>query len=311
MKKVLIVFIALLASVSIFAQDMESATNMYNEGATALNMGDKETALKCFQEALSQAEMIGGEAEELMYNCKKNIPVLIMSIGKEKANNNDIAGAIATFEQAIEKAEEYGQTDVVVEAESLIPQLYMQEGNVCLKNKDYQGALNAYNKVIEINPNDSNAYLRIGQAASRLNDNATAMDAYNKSIELGNKNATKEIAKLYLTMANGELKAKNYQEALDHALKSNEIAANPTAMQIAGTAALALKNYTAAIENFEGFIAANPTAKNADQIRYQLATSYEATGDKANACVNYKAILSNPQFKEFATHKVNVELKCQ
>ena len=84
MKKVLIVFIALLASVSIFAQDMESATNMYNEGATALNLGDKETALKCFQEALSQAEMIGAEAEELMYNCKKNIPVLIMSIGKEK-----------------------------------------------------------------------------------------------------------------------------------------------------------------------------------------------------------------------------------
>ena len=73
MKKVLIVFIALLASVSIFAQDMESATNMYNEGATALNLGDKETALKCFQEALSQAEMIGAEAEELMYNCKKNI----------------------------------------------------------------------------------------------------------------------------------------------------------------------------------------------------------------------------------------------
>ena len=112
-------------------------------------------------------------------------------------------------------------------------------------------------------------------------------------------------------MANSELKAKNYQDAMDHALKSNEITANPTAMQIAGTAALALKNYPAAIENFEGFVAANPTAKNADQIRYQLATAYEATGNKADACVQYKAIMSNPQFKEFATHKVNVELKCQ
>lgn len=311
MKKVLIVFIALLASVSIFAQDLESATNMYNEGATYLNMGDKEAALKCFEDALSQAEAIGAEAEELMYNCKKNIPQIILSIGKEQANNSDIPGAIATFKKAAEKAQEYGQSDVLMEAESLIPQLYMQEGNIYLKNKDYQNALNSYKQIIEINPSDDNAYLRIGQAASRLGDAQTAMDAYNKAIELGNRNANKELAKLYLTMANNELKAKDYQTALEHAQRSNEIAANPTAMQIAGTAALALKNYSVAIENFEGFITASPNAKNADQIRYQLASSYEATGDKANACVNYKAIMSNPQFAEYAAHKVNVELKCQ
>ena len=311
MKKVLIVFIALLASVSIFAQDMESATNMYNEGANYLNMGDKESALKCFEDALAQAELIGADAEELMYNCKKNIPVLIMSIGKEQANNSDIPGAIATFQKAIEKANEYGQTDIIMEAESLIPQLYMQEGNIYLKNKDYQNAQNSYKNIVEKNPNDSNAYLRIGQAASRLGDITAAFEAYNKSIELGNKNAGKEVGKLYLTVANSELKAKNYQAAIDNALKSIEYASTPTAMQIAGTAAISLKNYTLAIENFEGFLTANPSAKNADQIRYQLATSYEATGDKANACIQYKAILSNPQFAEFAKHKVDVELKCQ
>lgn len=82
-------------------------------------------------------------------------------------------------------------------------------------------------------------------------------------------------------------------------------------MQIAGTAALQLKNYDAAINNFEGFLTASPNARNADQIKYQLATAYEAKGDKANACVNYKAILNNPQFAEYAKHKINNELKCQ
>ena len=65
MKKVLTIFtVAALSMVSLFAQDMESATALYNEGATALNAGDKETALGYFEEALSQAELIGPEAED-------------------------------------------------------------------------------------------------------------------------------------------------------------------------------------------------------------------------------------------------------
>ena len=78
MKKVLATLaIAILSMASLFAQDMESATALYNEGATALNAGDKETALGYFEEALAQAELIGPEAEELAYNCKRNIPTLI------------------------------------------------------------------------------------------------------------------------------------------------------------------------------------------------------------------------------------------
>ena len=62
MKKILaILTIATLSAVSVLAQDMESATALYNEGATALNAGDKETALGYFEEALAQAELIGPE----------------------------------------------------------------------------------------------------------------------------------------------------------------------------------------------------------------------------------------------------------
>lgn len=291
---------------------MESVTSLYNEGATALNAGDKSTALQYFEEALAQAEIIGPEAEELAYNCKRNIPTLINAIGKELAAANEIDSAIVVLNQAIEKANEYGQSDIAADAQSLIPQLYMQQGNVFLNTKDYTAAMESYNKVVEFNPNDAIGYLRLGQAARRLNDVETAANALTKAAELGQKDAAdKEMATLYLTASNTELKAKNFEGALDYAQKSIAIMPNPTAMQIAGTAALQLKNYQAAIENFEGFIAASPNARNIDQIRYQLATAYEAAGDKANACVNYKAIMNNPQFKEYATHKVNVELKCQ
>ena len=313
MKKILaILTIATLAAASLSAQDMESATALYNEGATALNAGDKETALGYFEEALAQAELIGPEAEELAYNCKRNIPTLINSIGKELAAASNIDSAIVVLNKAVEKANEYGQDDIAADAESLIPQLYMQQGNLFLNQKNYAEAMASYQKVVEINPNDANGYLRLGQAASRADDIETAISALTKASELGqSKAADKEMATLYLGQAAEVLKAKDYEGALDYAQKSLAILPNPTAMQIAGTAALQLKDYDAAIANFEGFVAASPNARNIDQIRYQLAASYEAKGDKENACVNYKAILNNPQFAEYAKHKVNNELKCQ
>ena len=299
MKKVLsILTIATISAISVFAQDMESATSLYNEGATALNAGDKQTALGYFEEALAQTAIIGPEADELAYNCQRNIPTLLNAIGKELAAANDIDSAVVVLNQAIAKAEEYGQNDIAAEAMTLIPQLYMQQGNLFLNQKDYDAAIESY--------------LRLGQAARRVNDIETAISALTKASELGQKNAAdKEIATLYLTISNSQLKAKNYESALEYAQKANDVQPNPTAMQIAGTAALQLKNYAAAIENFEGFIAASPNAKNIDQIRYQLATAYEVTGDKTNACVNYRAIMNNPQFAEYAKHKVDNELKCQ
>lgn len=314
MKKILVILtIATLSAALVSAQDMESATALYNEGATALNAGDKETALGYFEEALSQAELIGPEAEELAYNCKRNIPTLINAIGKELAASDNIDSAIVVLNRAVEKANEYGQEDIAVDAEALIPQLYMQQGNILLNQKNYPAAMAAYQKVVEINPNDANGYLRLGQAASRADDIETAIAALTKASELGqSKAADREMSTIYLSKAAEVLKAKDYQGAYDNAKKSLDILPNnPTAMQIAGTAALQLKNYDDAIANFEGFIAASPNARNIDQIKYQLATAYEAKGDKENACVNYKAILNNPQFAEYAKHKVNVELKCQ
>lgn len=312
MKKILTLAFSLFAVVALNAQDLESATNTYNEAANALNAGDKESALNYFKKALADAEVIGPEAEELANNCKKYIPVVTFSIGKEKAANGDYDGGIALMYEAAEIAEEYGQDDVKAEALDLIPQVYMQQGNLCLNNKSYAEAVENYKKVVEIKPNDGNAWLRLGQASSRVGDETLAVEALQKAAELGQKNAAeKALNSFYVGKANASLKAKNYTDALENAEKSLQYADNAAAHQIAGTAAVQLKNSASAIEHFKAFLELSPNAKNADQIKYQLATSYEALNDKDNACLYYKAILNNPQFKEYAKHKIENELKCK
>ena len=59
MKKFLTLAFSLFAVVALNAQDLESATNTYNEAANALNAGDKESALNYFKKALADAEVIG------------------------------------------------------------------------------------------------------------------------------------------------------------------------------------------------------------------------------------------------------------
>lgn len=88
---------------------------------------------------------------------------LISAIGKELAAANEIDSAIVVLSDAAEKAKEYGQEDIASEAESLIPQLYMQQGNILLNQKQYAEAMEKYQKVIDMNPNDANANLRLAR----------------------------------------------------------------------------------------------------------------------------------------------------
>lgn len=303
--------IALLTSAALFAQDMKSATDLYNQGANALNEGNKAAALQYFEDALAQGNIIGAEAEDLIYNCKKNIPTIIFSIGKELASNNKIDEAITTLQKAIDKATEFGQNEIKENAKELIPQLYMQQGNILLNKKDYQKAADYYKKVIELKPTDSIAYLRLGQVSSRLGDFTGALNALKKASEYGqSKAAVKESSKLYLLLANSALQKKDYAKALEYAEESNNIISNPIALQIAGKAAFAVKNYDKTIKYYEELVAADPGSNKVSEFKYTLATTYETKGDKEKACINYRAIAAVPQFKDYAEFKIK-ELKCK
>ena len=56
---------------------------------------------------------------------------------------------------------------------------------------DYYGAIEDYNKAIQLNPRYANAYINRGNAKSKLNDEYGAIADYNKAIEL---NPTESLA---------------------------------------------------------------------------------------------------------------------
>lgn len=64
----------------------------------------------------------------------------------------------------------------------------VDEGERKYSGKDYYGAIEAYNKAIELDPNHPVAYYLRGDAKKMLSDEEGALSDYNKSIELYNGN---------------------------------------------------------------------------------------------------------------------------
>ena len=141
MKKIIFIALSFILSAGIVsAQDMATATETYNSAAGAVSMGDYQSALGYFQQALEMGEACGEEGAELVANCKSYIPQVMLEIGKDYIQAKDYAKAIEQLAATVAKAEEYSNPDVAASASELIPQVYMQQGNDLLKVKDFAGA---------------------------------------------------------------------------------------------------------------------------------------------------------------------------
>ena len=305
MKKIAKLFavtaIALSVSVAVNAQDLTQATELYNTAATALNEGNHAAALENFQKALSMADALGEEGATLATDCKNIIPKLYLQMGKEAANAKDMDKAIELLAQAQKLATEYGQPEVAEDAKDLVPQIYIADGNALLNEKKFAEAAAEYQKAINLNGENGVAWLRLGMCKANTGDTEGAVAAFTKAGEFGQKAAAdKQLGNMYVKATAAAYKAKNNAATLENALKAAEHG-NTKVNIYGGMAAFNLKKYDQCISLLEG-----DTSLNA---RYYLARAYEAKGNNAKACENYKAIASDKNFGAYATSKVGTLCK--
>lgn len=302
MKKIILAMAAFACSMSLMtAQDLATATATYNSGAEALTMGNKTSALEYFQKALTMAEALGDEGTDVVANCKSAIPSVILSIGKEFYNNKDFANAKAKFVEAAEVAKKYGNEEVTAEVESLLPtvgkRIALAKVNDAMKNKDIAGVLAGYEEAMAIDTTDANTALKYGQFLG----NAGKFDDAVKYLELAARhgqegNAKAVLSTTFLKNAAAQLKAGKYADAVAFAEKANSYKENAQAYLIAGQASQKANKNADAISNFEKYLEAAPTAKNAGAIAFTVGALYQQAGNKAKAVEYYKKVETDPQF---------------
>jgi tetratricopeptide (TPR) repeat protein len=298
--------IVLLGLSTAYAQDLATVTETYNNGATALSEGNKDAALAAFKEALDGAVALGAEGEEIANNCKNYLPEIQFSIAKELVNNQEYDKAIAELKKTVEMANEFGKEETSFMAEDLIPQVLMQKANSLLNLKDFAAAAKTYKSILEINPNNGVAALRLGAALNSIGDTDGAVEAFKIAMANGQEDqAQKQISNIFLRAAASSLKAKNYAAAVEDALKVNEFGENAQAYQIAAQASQMQKKNADAISYFEKYLELAPNAKNATQIAFTLGALYQQAGNKVKAIEFYQQAVTDPKFGAEALKQIN------
>ena len=311
MKKIfLTIMVALCGLGFASAQDMEKATEIYNNAAEAIKT-NKAEAITLFEQALEMAGQLGEEGANIVTQCKGILPQLYISVGKEFVGENNLEEAIAKFKKAIEVGEAYGDADVVTEAKELIPQLLMAEANQALNAKDYGAAVAGYQKVIDTDPTNGQAHLRKGQALSAQGNVDDAIKAFELASENGQEEvAAKQLSNIYVKKAVASQKAKDWKGALENAQKSTQYVDNANAQKIIGMSAMQLKQNKVAAEAFEAYISMTPNAVTKDAgVVYNLGMALVGTGDTDKACGYFKQIAQDAKFGEGARYQLT-QLKC-
>jgi len=294
---------------------MESATNIYNEGAKALSENNYATAIESFNKALKMLEAItpeerGEEGDELMKEAKSIIPQIHLRYGKTLAASGDIDNSMVQLNKAKETAKAYSVEGVSEEATDIIPQLLMANATNNLNAGKLAEAIAGFKKVIELDSNNKEAYLYTAVAMQRQDDEAAAIEAYEKAIDLGEvETAPKRLSVIYLTRSANAAKAKNWNEVYANAKKSNDYTESPNGHKLIGLSAAQLKKYDEAINALECYYAVDPNAKDKNSTLYNLAVCYESKGNTSKACGYYKQLLNDPTYKQMAEYKISI-LKC-
>lgn len=307
MKKIVMLFAAAAMTVSVaFAQDINAVTETYNNGAMELEMGNKEAALGYFQAALTEAEALGDAGIEIAENCKMTIPVVMISLANDLIEASEYDAATEWLTKAEEAATLYGDTEKAADAAAKKNQVLMKQAADLLKAKDYANAIVVYEQIMAIDPTNGRAALQMGQAYNASGNQEKAEEAFNVAAANGQeKQANKQLSNLYIKKASAALKAKKTQEAYDFAVKSNEYLENANAYKIAGQCSMTLGKTAEGLPLLEKYVELSPNAKDANQMRFNIAATAQKLGDKEKAKAYYEQVLTDPKFGPQAQAQLN------
>ena len=306
MKKIVLSLIALALSAGLaFCQDLASTTETYNNGANALGAGDKAAAIEFFQKALKEASALGEDGADIAANCKNYIPTIALSIAKDFVKDSKFDDATAQIEKAIAFAKEYGAEDIIEEAQTLAPQILMSKATSLFSAKNFAEASKAFKAVLEQDPTNASAALRLGQVLNSLGDKDGAIAALEQAAANGQEaNANKLLGTIYLQSTQALIKEKKFKEAIEAAIKSNGYNESANAYKLAASAASQLKDNAQAINFYEKYVELAPTAKDASGVIFTIAALYQQAGNKAKALEFYQKVAGDATYGAQAKQQI-------
>jgi len=302
MRKFILTLAATMAVTAIFAQnDMVTATSKASLAKEFLEEGNYLSAVTGFKEALSIAEGCGEEGLALASTCKDIIPKALTAAARKALQDNDFDSAVSFLADVVSFSGNYGDSEAAVNAKSLIQKVLVKKAGSLINSGEYDEAVSVCESILQEDPNNGIASLRLGMAQEALGNYWSAVDAYKAAFDNGQeKNAAASLGRCYLTRSIEEFKSNNFTAAVKDAVESGKYVANPQALQIAGSASVRSGDREGAIKYFEEYLGAAPNAENASQVAYSIGALYQESGNSDKAIEYFSKALSDPKYGQDA-----------
>ena len=298
MKKLFVSAIALLAAVSLSAQDV---TAIYNEAAAAYGAKDFATAAAKFEQVIDLG-MDDDDAASMVATAKTTLPKCYFMLGGGAMRTKNYETALDNFTKSAELAELYGDMTQVAKSNGWVAKIYQVQGGDAFNSKDYATAADIFAKGYKADPDNTSMALNLAMSYCEMGKYAEGMEIYEAIAAKTHPKYAADAAKAKEMMAlYTNNKVAEMQKAGDFAgiieMADAQLEKNPESALFQNVRLQAYankKDYAKVIELGEAAAASQVDEADKSLMYYLLGAAYNARDMKPQAIAAFKQVTAGP-----------------
>lgn len=319
MRKLTGLFLVAFAAVSILnGQERNDVIKFYNDGAKVLQT-DVPAAIAAFENVVTLSEKVGESANDLKAKAVQVLPGLyVRAANNAIKENKPVAEIIKAAKTATAAAVKYNNAAGKENASKIMVQAYNKMGTELFTAKDYEKALLAFDSLLAINPDYSNAIYNKALIYRSQNNSAAfeeTIDLFLGKLEAGKDDQiSKQASTLALEYFRAAGSQANQADELDEAIalltKAAKYGDDKDLFYFFADVYNKKKSFDSGIEYAQKGLALETGAADAKaKFYFQLGLGQEGKGQTAEACASFRSAMYGPFAEPSKAKRTN--LKCQ
>lgn len=174
MKKIFVSAVALMAALTLSAQDV---TTIFNEAGAAFNAKDFAGAAAKFEQVIDLG-IDNDEVASQVATAKATLPKCYYYLGGAAIKSQNYDEALKQFSKSAELAELYGDMTQMSKSNGWVAKIYQIQGGDAFNNKDYVTAASVFEKGYKADPDNTGMALNLAMSYCEMGEYEKGMDIY-------------------------------------------------------------------------------------------------------------------------------------
>lgn len=174
MKKIFVSAVALMAALTLSAQDV---TTIFNEAGAAFNAKDFAGAAAKFEQVIDLG-IDNDEVASQVATAKATLPKCYYYLGGAAIKTQNYDEALKQFSRSAELAELYGDMTQMSKSNGWVAKIYQIQGGDAFNNKDYVTAASVFEKGYKADPDNTGMALNLAMSYCEMGEYEKGMDIY-------------------------------------------------------------------------------------------------------------------------------------